>query len=147
MVAALPCKCCLLVLVVLRPFAGHHYIPQMEHLWYQKRSQEICLSVRSGSLNGSVRPRSLNGHLRKNSFPAPFRTAVPLRGQTSQISSSLPPKQDCGPKGVNGDAHAARTRSKPSRRRSLWSKSHLIGCPVCGVIRVDFQHPNRCDET
>ena len=43
----------------------------------------------------------------------------------------------------NGYAHATRIRSKPSRRRSLWSKPHLIGCPVCGVIRVHFQHPNR----
>ena len=23
----------------------------------------------------------------------------------------------------------------------IWPKPHLIGCPVCGVIRVDFQHP------
>ena len=30
----------------------------------------------------------------------PFRTAVPFWGQTSQMSSSLSPKQDCGPKGV-----------------------------------------------
>ena len=29
----------------------------------------------------------------------PFRTAVPFRGQTSQISSSLSPKRDCGPCG------------------------------------------------
>ena len=32
------------------------------------------------------------------------RTAVPFRGQTSQISSSLSPKRDCGSKGVlNGN--------------------------------------------
>ena len=31
----------------------------------------------------------------------PFRTAVPLWGQTSQISSTLSPKRDCGSKGVN----------------------------------------------
>ena len=31
----------------------------------------------------------------------PFRTAVPFWGQTSQISSSLYPEQDCGPKRVN----------------------------------------------
>ena len=43
----------------------------------------------------------------------------------------------------NGYAHAACIRSKPSRRRSSWSKPHLFGCPVCGVIRIDFQHPNR----
>ena len=30
----------------------------------------------------------------------PFRTAVPFWGQTSQISSSLSPKRDCGPKRV-----------------------------------------------
>ena len=30
----------------------------------------------------------------------PFRTAVPLWGQTSQISSTLSPKRDCGSKGV-----------------------------------------------
>ena len=31
----------------------------------------------------------------------PLRTAVPFWGQTTQISSSLSPKRDCGPKGVN----------------------------------------------
>ena len=31
----------------------------------------------------------------------PFRTAVPFRGQTTQISSSLSPKRDCGSEGVN----------------------------------------------
>ena len=31
----------------------------------------------------------------------PFRTAVPFWGQTSQISSSLSLKRDCGSKGVN----------------------------------------------
>ena len=31
------------------------------------------------------------------------------------------------------------------RRRSPWSKPHLCGCPVCGVVRVDFQHPKRSD--
>ena len=31
----------------------------------------------------------------------------------------------------NGYAHTARTRSKPSRRRSSWGKPHLFGCPVC----------------
>ena len=31
----------------------------------------------------------------------PFRTAVPFLGQTSQNSSSLSPKRDCGSKGVN----------------------------------------------
>ena len=44
-----------------------------------------------------------------------------------------------------GYAHAARNRSKPSRRRSSWSKSYVFGCLVCGIIRVDFQHPNRGD--
>ena len=29
-----------------------------------------------------------------------FRTAVPFWGQTTQISSSLPPQRDCGSKGV-----------------------------------------------
>ena len=42
-------------------------------------------------------------------------------------------------------AHAARIRSKPSRKRSLSSKPHLFACPVCGVIKVDFQHPERGD--
>ena len=40
-----------------------------------------------------------------------------------------------------GYAHAVRIRSKPSRGRPLWSKSHLIGCPVCGFVSVE--HPNR----
>ena len=31
----------------------------------------------------------------------PFRTAVPFWGQTTQTSSSLSPKPDCGSKGVN----------------------------------------------
>ena len=31
----------------------------------------------------------------------PFRTAVPFWGQTTQSSSSLSPKRDCGPKRVN----------------------------------------------
>ena len=30
----------------------------------------------------------------------PFRTAVPLSGQSSQIPSSLSPERDCGTKGV-----------------------------------------------
>ena len=30
----------------------------------------------------------------------PFRTAVPFWGQTTQISSSLSPKRDCGFEGV-----------------------------------------------
>ena len=42
-------------------------------------------------------------------------------------------------------AHATRIRSKPSRRRSSWSKPHLIECPVCGVNRVDFQQPEGDD--
>ena len=45
----------------------------------------------------------------------------------------------------NGYAQAARTRSKTSRRRWSWYKPHLFACPVCGVIRVDFQHPNLGD--
>ena len=45
----------------------------------------------------------------------------------------------------NGYAHAIRISSKPSQRRSSWSKPHLIGCPVCGVIRANFQHPKRGD--
>ena len=45
----------------------------------------------------------------------------------------------------NGDAHTARIRSEPSRRRSSWYKPHLFACPVCGVIRVYFRHPNRGD--
>ena len=32
----------------------------------------------------------------------PFRTAAPFWGQTTQISSRLSPKRDCGSKGVNG---------------------------------------------
>ena len=32
---------------------------------------------------------------------SPFRTAVPLCGQNTQILSSLPRKRDCGPKRVN----------------------------------------------
>ena len=31
----------------------------------------------------------------------PFRTTVPFLGQTTQFSSSLSPKRDCGSKGVN----------------------------------------------
>ena len=48
----------------------------------------------------------------------------------------------------NGYAHATRIRPKPSRRRSSWSKPHLVGYPVCGLIRVDFQYPttNRVTE-
>ena len=38
----------------------------------------------------------------------PFRTAVPFWGQTSQISSSLPPKRDCGSKGVKEDLRQIR---------------------------------------
>ena len=30
----------------------------------------------------------------------PFSTAVPFWGHTIQLSSSLPPKRDCGPKGI-----------------------------------------------
>ena len=33
----------------------------------------------------------------------PFRTADPFWGQTSQISSSLSPKRDCGSKGVKSN--------------------------------------------
>ena len=47
----------------------------------------------------------------------------------------------------NGYARDARTRSELSLRRSSWFKPHLIGCPVCGVIGVDFRHPNRGDGT
>ena len=47
----------------------------------------------------------------------------------------------------NGYAHTACIRLKPSRRRSSSSKPHLIGCTICGVIRVDFQHPNQGDRT
>ena len=36
----------------------------------------------------------------------PFRTAVPFWGQTSHISSSLSPKRDSGPKGVNREVHS-----------------------------------------
>ena len=35
-------------------------------------------------------------------FFNPFRIAVPFWGQTTQISSSLSPKRDCGSKGVKG---------------------------------------------
>ena len=45
----------------------------------------------------------------------------------------------------NGDAQATRARSKTSRRRSSWCKPRLFACPVCGVIRGDFQHPNLGD--
>ena len=46
----------------------------------------------------------------------------------------------------NGCAQAACIRSKPSRRRSSWSKAHLMGFPVCGVTSVDFQHPTKWGE-
>ena len=35
----------------------------------------------------------------------PFRTAVPFWGQTTQFTSSLPPKRNCGPKRVKGIYH------------------------------------------
>ena len=45
----------------------------------------------------------------------PFRTTVPLWGQTTQISSSLPPKRDCGSKGVKGARNISRFLSKKPR--------------------------------
>ena len=41
----------------------------------------------------------------------PFRTAVPLWGQTTQISSSLSPKRDCVPK---------RVKNRPREGGDLW---------------------------
>ena len=44
----------------------------------------------------------------------PFRTAVPFWGQTAQISSSLSPKRDCGPKWVKRSDRTLCVRMKTS---------------------------------
>ena len=60
----------------------------------------LCvLLCRSWSLSPS--PSTAVGTLLSESIINPFRTAVSLWGQTTQISSSLSPKRDCGSKGVN----------------------------------------------
>ena len=46
----------------------------------------------------------------------PFRTAVPFWGQTIQISSSLSPKRDWGPKGVKMPTAAKYLRTPRSPR-------------------------------
>ena len=56
---------------------------------------------RSSSKNTSVNSK---GRIQEGDqfgfYENPLRTAVPFWGQTSLISSGLPPKRDCGSKGV-----------------------------------------------
>ena len=47
-----------------------------------------------------------------------FRTAVPFWGQTTQISSSLSPKRDCGPEGVNSYIHVQSSRGRVRRMKT-----------------------------
>ena len=50
-----------------------------------------------------------------------FRTAVPFWGQTSQISSSLPPKRDCGSKGI---------------KLNPFCSLRVVPCGMGGLLRV-----------
>ena len=71
----------------------------------------------------------------------PFRTAVPLWGQTTQISSSLSPKRDCGSKRVKSRWQSRimiiiRSQGKPQKGASS------IPTPICTpqknkVARID----------
>ena len=54
----------------------------------------------------------LSGERCTESYINDFRSAVPFWGQTSQISSSLFPKRDCGSKGVKVVQSTRVSRSK-----------------------------------
>ena len=51
----------------------------------------------------------------------PFRTAVPFRGQTSQILSNLSLKRDCSPKRVKAGGE----------KKGLWARRGLAGKFPC----------------
>ena len=81
-------------------FQHNRYI----HIVYQ---YNIPQALRYYSKQGSIFILSTTTVVRTSyntTFPRdhinPFRTAVPFWGQTSQFSSSLPPKWDCSPEGV-----------------------------------------------
>ena len=56
----------------------------------------------------------------------PFRTAVPFWGQTSQISSSLSPKRDCGSKGVN----ITKTYLRDGENKQVRNRAHGGVIPI-----------------
>ena len=86
--------------------------------WKSAVHEHFCST--SGSISAGCPPHSIVRHFKSEKHPAwlkqrdtpswkkavtrpitPFRTAVPFLGQTTQISSILSPKRDCGLKGVN----------------------------------------------
>ena len=62
----------------------------------------------------------------------PFSTAVPFWGQTSQFSSVLSPKRDCGPKGAK---FSTSSRTDQDRSPVLGGNylDFLLVCPPSGT--------------
>ena len=63
----------------------------------------------------------------------PFMTAVPLWGQSTQISSSLSPKRDCGSKGVKNDLRSRKVFCPQAATATRAARPSAT--PLCGVCR------------
>ena len=85
----------------------------------------------------------------EKNYVNPFRTAVPICGQTSQIPSILSPKRDCGSKRVKvtlninswyNTRHRERTHQVHQTKRRL---DNTISCQINTRYMVDrrAQHP------
>ena len=72
----------------------------------------------------------------------PFRTAVPFRGQTTPISSSLSPKRDGGSKGVKEPGHSRKgfqRKCATSIVERAITKEESAMCATWGVERLEIE--------
>ena len=73
----------------------------------------------------------------------PFRTAVPFWGHTSQISSILSPKRDCGPKGVNPPQRALERAERKEAVRGHSFRSYVKSRVLVSMQNPGPREPNR----
>ena len=96
----------------------------------------------------SVTTKSMVKHLPvlRRFWVSPFRTAVPFRGHTPQISSSLSPKRDCGSEGVDKERQSVKTFSllfvfPPAEKRATYpdrtTKPSFGGWDLCDDYDYD----------
>ena len=68
----------------------------------EDRSIRNVFEAKEHATSRSETQRLRTGGVQREQLLNSFRTAVPFWGQTTQSSNSLPPKRDCGSKGVKG---------------------------------------------
>ena len=76
----------------------------------------------------------------------PFRTAVPFWGQTTQTSSSLSPKRDCGSKGVKANIRRLMSWDFQSKHDML-SKFKILSTTANSSRNIDELDGDSCIAT